>query len=93
MNLYVTAGDIFMSNASTDKNLILNVRKGINQEDAVIINSATREIRLYSGFTDSQVTVGGDLVVTGDLTVEGTTTTGCPAISLAYLRYLYFRSS
>ena len=75
MNLYVTAGDIFMSNAATDKNLILNVRKGINQEDAVVVNSATREIRLYPEFTDSQVTVGGDLVVTGDLTVEGTTTT------------------
>jgi hypothetical protein len=75
MNLYVTAGDIFMSNAATDKNLILNVRKGINQEDALVIDSATREIRLYPGFTDSQVTVGGDLVVTGDLTVEGTTTT------------------
>jgi hypothetical protein len=75
MNLYVTAGDIFMSNASTDKNLILNVRKGINQEDAVVVDSATREIRLYPGFTDSQTTVGGNLVVTGDLTVEGTTTT------------------
>jgi hypothetical protein len=75
MNLYVTAGDIFMSNAATDKNLILNVRKGINQEDAIVIDSATREIRLYPSFTDSQVTVGGDLVVTGDLTVEGTTTT------------------
>ena len=75
MNLYVTAGDIFVSNAATDKNLILNVRKGINQEDAVVIDSATREIRLYPGFTDSQTTVGGNLVVTGDLTVEGTTTT------------------
>lgn len=75
MNLYVTAGDIFMSNAATDKNLILNVRKGINQEDAVIIDSTAREIKLYPDFTDSQVTVGGDLLVTGDLTVEGTTTT------------------
>jgi hypothetical protein len=75
MNLYVTAGDIFMSNAATDKNLILNVRKGINQEDAVIVDSDTREIRLYPGFTDSQVVIGGDLTVTGDLTVEGTTTT------------------
>jgi hypothetical protein len=75
MNLYVTAGDIFMSNAATDKNLILNVRKGINQEDAVIVDSDTREIRLYSGYTDSQVLVGGNLLVTGNLTVEGTTTT------------------
>jgi len=75
MNLYVTAGDIFMSNAATDKNLILNVRKGIDQEDAVIIDSLAREIKLYSGFIDSQTTVGGDLVVTGNLTVDGTTTT------------------
>jgi hypothetical protein len=75
MNLYVTAGDIFMSNAATDKNLILNVRKGINQEDAVVIDSGAREIRLYPGFVDSQVTVGGNLLVTGNLTVEGTTTT------------------
>ena len=75
MNLYVTAGDIFMSNAATDKNLILNVRKGINQEDALVVDSADREIRLYPGFTDSQVVIGGDLTVTGDLTVEGTTTT------------------
>ena len=75
MNLYVTAGDIFMSNAAADKNLILNVRKGINQEDAVIIDSLAREIRLYSGFIDSRTTVGGNLVVTGNLTVDGTTTT------------------
>ena len=75
MNLYVTAGDIFMSNAATDKNLILNVRRGINQEDAVVVDSSSREIRLYSEFSDSLVTVGGNLVVSGDLTVEGTTTT------------------
>ena len=75
MNLYVTAGDIFMSNAATDKNLILNVRKGIDQEDAVVIEAGTRKINFYQGFTDSEVTVGGDLIVTGNLSVEGTTTT------------------
>ena len=75
MNLYVTSGDIFMSNAATDKNLILNVRKGINQEDAITIIAGSREIKFYDGFTDSITTVGGNLVVTGDLTVEGTTTT------------------
>jgi len=74
-NLYVTGGDIYMSNAATDKSLILNVRKGITQEDAVTIDAANRTIDLYSGFTDSVVTTGGNLVVTGNLTVEGTTTT------------------
>jgi hypothetical protein len=75
MNLYVTAGDIFMSNAATDKNLFLNVRKGINQEDAISVIAASREVKIYDGFTDSVTTVGGNLIVTGNLTVEGTTTT------------------
>lgn len=75
LNLYVTSGDTYMSNASTDKNLILNVRKGINQEDALIIDTANRKVKFYDGYTDSVVVTGGDLVVTGDLTVEGTTTT------------------
>jgi hypothetical protein len=75
MNLYVTAGDIFMSNAATDKNLILNVRKGINQENSLIIDAASRTVTFYDGFLDSTVVAGGDLVVTGNLTVEGTTTT------------------
>jgi hypothetical protein len=74
-NLYVTGGDIYMSNAATDKSLILNVRKGIAQEDAIVIDAANREINFYSGFIDSTVTTGGNLIVTGNLTVEGTTTT------------------
>jgi hypothetical protein len=74
-NLFVSSGDVFISNAATDKNLLLNVRKGINQENAVVINAAARTIDLYPAFTNSVITTGGSLVVTGDLTVEGTTTT------------------
>lgn len=75
MNLYITAGDIYMSNAATDRDLVLNVRKGINQEDALTVIAASREVRLYDGFTDSVTTVGGNLTVIGNLSVEGTTTT------------------
>jgi hypothetical protein len=73
-NLKVNSGNVTLSNASTDNNLILNVRKGIDQEDALTILAATRTIELYKGFTSSQVTVGGNLTVTGNLTVDGTTT-------------------
>jgi hypothetical protein len=73
-NLKVNSGNVTLSNASTDNDLILNVRKGIDQEDAVKILAATRTIELYKGFTSSQVTVGGNLTVTGNLTVDGTTT-------------------
>jgi hypothetical protein len=75
MSLYVTAGDIYMSNASTDKNLILNVRKGITQENAIAIDAANRSVSIYDGFIDSDTNVGGNLIVSGNLTVEGLTTT------------------
>lgn len=73
--IYVNNGDTFISNSATDKNLYLNVRKGINQEDAVVIDASDRTVGLYLGYTDSVVTTGGSLVVTGNLTVEGVTTT------------------
>jgi len=72
---FVNNGDSYISNSATDKNIYINVRKGITQEDAVVIDSSDRIIRFYSGYIDSTVTMGGSLVVTGDLTVEGTTTT------------------
>ena len=75
MNLLVSSGDIEVSNFASDKNLFLKVRKGIDQETAVSIDSSTRTVGIYSGFPTSTVNVGGSLVVTGDLTVEGTTTT------------------
>ena len=74
-NLFVSAGDVLISNAATDKNIQFNVRKGITQEAAITISASTRNINLYSGFTSSIVTTGGDLIVNGNLTVEGTTTT------------------
>jgi hypothetical protein len=55
--------------------LFLNVRKGINQEDAMVIDASDRTVGLYLGYPDSVVTTGGSLVVTGNLTVEGVTTT------------------
>lgn len=73
--LKITSGNVFLYNAAADRNIIFNVRKGITQEDALVINSTTRAINLYTGFPDSQVTVGGNLTVTGNLSIEGTTTT------------------
>jgi len=71
----VNTGNVFLQNTATDKNLIFNVRKGINQEDAISIQSASRTIDLYAGQSTSQVNIGGSLTIAGDLTVQGTTTT------------------
>ena len=66
--------NVFFSNAASDKELTINVRKGIVQEDAVVINAAARSIGLYENFTSSSVTVGGDFEVKGDTVIRGTLT-------------------
>jgi hypothetical protein len=71
----VSTGNVFLQNTATDKNLILNVRRGINQENAISIQAATRTIDLYAGQSTSQINIGGSLLVEGNLTVTGNTTT------------------
>lgn len=73
----VNNGNVVLQNTSTEKDLILNVRKGINQEDAIRIFSTTRTVDLYNDpiYSDSQINIGGSLTVVGNLTVQGTTTT------------------
>jgi len=73
--LVVNNGNVVLQNTSTDRDLLINVRKGINQEDAIVISSLNRTIDLYSEFPDSEVRMGGSLTIDGDLTVKGDTTT------------------
>ena len=73
--LFVNNGDLFLANSSTSKNITLSVNRADTQENAVVINSSARTIGLYPTITASTVNLGGNLVVGGDLTVEGTTTT------------------
>ncbi len=74
-NLFVSNGNVFLTNASAEKTLALNVRRGASQEDAILITSSNRTVAVYSGYPDSELTVGGDVTIEGDLTVNGTTTT------------------
>ena len=74
-NLTVNNGNVYLSNAASDRSLILNVRKGIVQEDAVTINAGTRTVGVYEGYADSQTNFGGSVTIEGDLTVNGDTTT------------------
>jgi len=65
------AGNVTFSNSASDKKLTLNVRKGIAQEDAIIINSDSRRVDVYPGYSDSELTVGGDVTVEGVVTIKG----------------------
>ena len=73
--LNITSGNLSLTNTAVDKNILLSVRKGIVQEDAIAIASSTRTVSVYPLYTDSQVTIGGSLTIGGNLTVDGTTTT------------------
>lgn len=74
-NFVINNGNLLIANAATEKNIILSVRKGIDQEDGIIISPTSRNISLYPGFSDSNVDIAGSLTIEGDLTVNGTTTT------------------
>ena len=74
-SLFVTSGDVTLANSSSNKNITLSVNRSDTQENAIVINSNARTIDLYPTISTSVVNLGGDLVVNGNLTVEGTTTT------------------
>lgn len=75
LNLQIDSGNVKIFNSATDKNFTVQVRKGLNLEDAIAVTAATRTVDVYLGQPSSVVNLGGNLVVSGDLTVGGTTTT------------------
>lgn len=74
-NFVINDGNMLIANAATEKNIRLSVRRGIDQEDGIIIDPTNRSVSLYPAFSDSVVDIAGSLTVEGDLTVNGTTTT------------------
>jgi len=74
-NFVINDGNLLIANAATEKNIRLSVRRGIDQEDGLIISPSNRTVSIYPGFSDSEVEIGGSLTISGDLTVNGTTTT------------------
>jgi hypothetical protein len=73
--LDVLSGNVRVSNSVPNRNLEINVRRGTDQETAINILSASRQVKIYENHPDSITTVGGNLTITGNLTVSGTTTT------------------
>lgn len=72
--LIVSSGDVIMANIASNKKMQFKVRKGVESETGIEIDSNTRTVNLYDGFLDSTVVAGGNLTVKGNLTVEGDTT-------------------
>ena len=73
-NFTVDGGNLKISNSATDRQIILDVRKGITQEQAIVIDPTDRSISFYNDYTDSQINVGGAMDITGDVTIKGNLT-------------------
>lgn len=67
----ISEGNLTIANIASNKDITLTVRRDVIAEQALKIRSLSRKINLYEGIIDSEVNVGGDLVVEGDLTVNG----------------------
>jgi hypothetical protein len=70
----IDVGNVRLSNTASNRNLELRVRRGVDAETAINIVSSTQRVEIYNNQPNSLVTVGGSLIVNGNLTVSGTTT-------------------
>lgn len=66
-------GNLLLQNTSQNKTVVISARSGGNQYDAITIEPASQTVKIYDGFTASEVITGGNLTVNGDLTVLGNT--------------------
>jgi hypothetical protein len=66
-------GNLLLQNTGQNKTIVISARSGGNQYDAITIEPASQTVKIYDGFTSSQVVTGGNLTVNGDLTVLGNT--------------------
>lgn len=64
-------GNVFISNTASDKAIVINVRKGIVQEEAVRVDPLLRKLSFYENFTDSESVFGGDVEIKGNTTIRG----------------------
>lgn len=67
----VQDGNLIIANIASNKQMIFNVRRDVIAEEAIKISADTRTVKIYDGYLTSEVDIGGDLVVQGNLTVNG----------------------
>jgi hypothetical protein len=71
----VDLNNLIISNTSPNRQIEIKVARGTESESALRIQSTTRRISLYEDYDDSEIVIGGNLIINKDLTVNGTTTT------------------
>jgi hypothetical protein len=72
---YDQNNNLSITNTVAGRFFSLQARRDQIPEDAVRIEPSERTVKIYDGFPDSKLFTGGDLEITGNLTVRGTMTT------------------
>jgi len=67
----VQDGNLIIANIASNKRTVINVRRDVIAEEAIMIEADARRINLYTGYPTSETLIGGSLTVEGNLTVNG----------------------
>lgn len=68
-------GTVQYINDLEDKNVIFKVKRGINIDEPLFIDTVNQRLSIYQSNPLSSVVMGGSLTIQGNLTVEGDTVT------------------
>lgn len=71
----VVGGNVQLLNDAENRNITIKVKRGSTTDDVIAVDTVNQELNLYRSNPSSTVNVGGNLVITGNLTVQGDTTT------------------
>ena len=71
----VDSGDITFLNDAENKNILFKVKRGAATDLAININSIDQTLGLYPANPTSEIYIGGNLTVVGNIVVQGDTTT------------------
>lgn len=67
----VQDGNLIIANIASNKQMVFNVRRDVIAEEAIVISADSRTVNIYDGYLTSEVDIGGNLTVQGNLTVNG----------------------
>lgn len=73
--IIVNNGDVQIQNDFEDRDITVKVKRGAAVDTVIAIDTTAQLLSLYGSNPSSETYVGGSLVVEGDLTIRGNTTT------------------
>jgi len=73
--ILVQDGNVQILNDQENKNIVIKVKRGASIDEVFFVNTVNQQLGIYENNPASLTTIGGNLKIIGNLTVEGDTTT------------------